>query len=415
MATVNLYLDKRTSNKKNEHPIKVVVFHAGKQRYFSTQTFLTEDVFEQLARSNKHGHKSLWRNLNAKVQKAESIIEKLSKGFSWDKFKLHFNSANNVVTKGCLLLLKDLYAEQMEAFEADNKFNSVKYYSCSLVALQKFGGDNITLQDITTEFLTKFKRHQLDEGNSISTVSTYLRPLRKIYNQAVSNQLIDGGASPFGKNGFKIGCAVSAKSALTQDLISKFWNYRTNTDAQHRAKSYWFFAYFTNGIAPIDLAHLEWNDMRGDMIVFTRHKTLESTKQVEPVIAEVNTYMRSIINEMGDKNNRYIFPIVNKTMTEKEKFEAIEKWRRLTHRVLQRMFKHIDATVRINLYAARHTYANKLMIHGVPVAHISSGLGHGSLRTTENYIGSLPASVNKRYGAILTDFIQKPGNHLRVV
>ncbi|GAA4326330.1 site-specific integrase [Flaviaesturariibacter amylovorans] len=406
MASVNLILDKRSTNKEGQNPIKLIVNYEGTQRRFSIREFSTPDAFKELSRSNKHHLKARWKELQAKVDKAEAIIEKLDFNFTWERFKANFNTEFDIVTKGTKIHLEALYQPMINEHEANGRFKSAAHYHNSITSLKKFAGDAVTLQDVKVEFLQRYKKHMLVQGRSISTVSTYLRPLKTVYLKAISDGLIGSGSYPFGKNGYKIGASRSAKSALNQDQIVALWNFKPRTEKQRQARSFWFFSHFCNGMAPVDIAHLKWTNIKNGHIVFYRRKTMHSNNTPEPIFIEINPHIQAIIDDYGSKDGPFIFPIIDPKATGKKQFTQAERWAKAVTKSLRWVSKELTPGVTINFYSARHTYANKMMINGVPVAHISAGLGHSDQKTTQNYLGTLPANIQKQYSRILTDFIE---------
>lgn len=408
MATAKLYADMRKKDKEGRYTVKVLVYHAGDERLFTLREYMTKKEWENIYTSKKHDEIYKRKRILAKLERAERIITHMGPNFSFIGFKKLFKSTDEHATRGSLQYLDELYERRINALEADNKFKTAKYYRSSLNALLSYCGPDIDLQGITTDMLKGFEKWSENKGNSIDTISTYLRPLRAIYNGAIRDGLIREESFPFGKGRYTIRKSESANSAFTEKQIEAFWKYKPMNDAQHRAKSYWFFSYLCNGIAPVDIANLTWGNIRDGFGVFHRQKTKQA-KTVKTIRVPFNEHINTIVNSLGDQKSVYVFPILKMSMTAKQKFETVDKWKRLTNRVLNRLSKHIEPNqkFRINLYSARHTYANTLMRNHVPVAHISKGLGHSRLSTTDNYLGSLPDAVYKEHSDILTKLLPR--------
>ncbi|MDB5197877.1 MAG: hypothetical protein JWP88_2248, partial [Flaviaesturariibacter sp.] len=47
MATAKLLLDKSSTNKNGEHPIRIQVYHVGKQDKYATKLFATHNLFNE--------------------------------------------------------------------------------------------------------------------------------------------------------------------------------------------------------------------------------------------------------------------------------------------------------------------------------------------------------------------------------
>ena len=66
--------------------------------------------------------------------------------------------------------------------------------------------------------------------------------------------------------------------------------------------------------------------------------------------------------------------------------------------------KELKIENKTNTYAARHTFSTVSKRKGVPTSFIKDALGHASVSTTENYLGSFEDDVTLEYANILTDF-----------
>ena len=66
--------------------------------------------------------------------------------------------------------------------------------------------------------------------------------------------------------------------------------------------------------------------------------------------------------------------------------------------------KELKIESKITTYSARHSFATMLKRGGAPLEFISESLGHGDLKTTENYLDSFEDETKEKYANILTDF-----------
>src|SRR5688572_20501819 len=109
MPSANLFLDKRSTTTKGQHPIKIVVNYGGKQRLFSTGKYASVEEYKNFKTSKKHSVKYDYNNLMSKCANAMAIIDRLGRKFTFEKFKVLFYSEIDLVTKGSLISLRKLY------------------------------------------------------------------------------------------------------------------------------------------------------------------------------------------------------------------------------------------------------------------------------------------------------------------
>jgi integrase len=57
----------------------------------------------------------------------------------------------------------------------------------------------------------------------------------------------------------------------------------------------------------------------------------------------------------------------------------------------------LELDIKIKTYEARHTFATVLAGSNTPLKLISEKFGHGSLKTTERYIGSIQGKTTEDY------------------
>ena len=103
----------------------------------------------------------------------------------------------------------------MTRLRAAARFSSAKSYQDALNSLIRFfGRDEIAYDDITRANLRRYQDDLLRRGRSWNTVSTYMRRVRCVYNQAV-----DGGEATYVPNLFKeifTGIESRRKKAVVQ-------------------------------------------------------------------------------------------------------------------------------------------------------------------------------------------------------
>jgi integrase/recombinase XerD len=54
-------------------------------------------------------------------------------------------------------------------------------------------------------------------------------------------------------------------------------------------------------------------------------------------------------------------------------------------------------------YVSRHSFATQALLHNIPLAAISTMLGHSSLKTTEIYLKSLPVNILDGYNEMILE------------
>jgi integrase/recombinase XerD len=394
MATATLYLDLSKTLKKAHHPIRIQVYHVGKQDKFTTKLSATKCMFTAANRQFK-------KQLDAARIKAETICERLGSGYTKERFKRMYYSEIDYTTKTQRLDLENLYSDYIQLLEANhNSPKTILYHNSSKKCFLKYQ-PCLSLQDVTVEWLNCFEQYMLGRGKTLTAVGSYVRSLRTIFNKAIDDGLIGRDNWPFGKRKYQPATAVSAKSFLTPQEIEKLKRYQPRNEAQQRSKDFWLFCYYINGIAPVDALQLTPDNIRGNHIIYQRQKTRKSTTEAKQIVAYIHDDVRAILERWGVRNGPYLFDVLRPGLAAKEKVELIDTWKRLTNRVLNRIGEKLELREALNLYSARHTWATMMKINNVSVADISDGLGHANLVITQNYLGSIVTDKIKTMSALL--------------
>lgn len=152
----------------------------------------------------------------------------------------------------------------------------------------------------------------------------------------------------------------------------------------HRALAYFLLMFLLRGMPFIDLAHLRKSDMKGNTLMYHRHKTgRQMTVQIPPEAVR-------FLEAYRDKSDAspYLFPVLDGTLTDdaalyNDYLSALRRFNSDLGELAEMLF---SGTVKISSYTARHTWATLMFHMGVPVGIICEALGHSSIRVTETYL-----------------------------
>jgi integrase len=237
-----------------------------------------------------------------------------------------------------------------------------------------------------------------------------LRALRAIFNEGIAEGAISQANYPFGKRKYRIPTGRNVKKALTLAEISKIYYYQAETlfEGEAKAKDFWLFSYFANGINIKDIALLKYSNIKGDYIVFERAKTLRTTRGNPRIISiYITDDMREIINRWGNKQSfadGYVFPIIEQNMDPVRQRLQIQQFIKVINTWLGRIGEKVGIEKKITTYSARYSFSTVLKRSGASVEYISESLGHSDVKTTESYLDSFEDETKKQFSKHLTAF-----------
>lgn len=404
-TNTTLFHDTRRAKKSGKYPVKVRLTYNRKQKYFPTNYDLTVDDFARLYAKRVHqDFRETYDDIWNMFHKAEDIVKTLPR-FDWRKFEAQF-----ITPRADAMSIYTAYDKQIKKFEASGQLGTAMIYRCGLKSLSAYS-PKLNFEDVTEEFLNKYETWFLEKGNSKTTASIYLRGLRTILNIAIEQGIITKDNYPFGKRRYQVPATRNIKKALTLADIGKIQYYTPKDDGESRAKDYWLFSYYGNGINFKDIALLKNRNIQGEFIILERAKTSRTARSNGKSISVfMLPGIKAIIKRQGNKArslDAYIFPILNDSKSPADERRLILQFIKTTNKFTKRIGKELKFDVPLTTYAARHSCATILKRSGASVEFISETLGHSSTSTTRNYLADFELDTKKQFAQSLVPTLKK--------
>lgn len=285
----------------------------------------------------------------------------------------------------------------------EKKHSSVHTYTAVLHSFTDYSGGKEAGMAVDLVFqpgqLKEYQDWLRQQESSWNTVSTYMRVLRAVYNRIFPPGTT--GHNPKLFDGVYTKVEPKIKRALTENqmqTLSKADFDSLPEDMQHVLA--WFLLMFMfRGMPFIDLAHLRKSDVKGNTIVYCRHKT--GKQMVVSIPREAVKLFELFIDKSS--GSPYLFPILNGRLKDEwQLYRCYQEALRNFNRKLEKIGKLLLPGVKISSYTARHTWATLAFYREVPVGIISKALGHSSIKVTETY---LKPFENERVDAVNNELI----------
>jgi len=412
-ATITLYLDTRREKSGKNYPIKLRVYFNGLAKHYRTGIDVSKDEFFNAYQSQKT--RKEYRDLKIQLQAIESNAVTIADGikpFSFEIFERHLNGkksdARNVYS---------YYLNYIAQLKKEGREGTASNYELSFKSLYEFwtGERNdsfdkvISFTVITPDFLSQYEKWMQEKGRGLTTVGIYLRPLRSIFNIALQEGDITLDIYPFGKRKYQIPAGRSVKKALSKEDLKILFTCNLPDDSfQAKARDFWFFSYQCNGMNIKDILGLRYKDIQGDIIVFTRSKTKNTTKtDSKPIMVPITDFVKQIIKKYGNSasnKNNYIFPIYTDNITELEKLRRTQNFTKFINQHLKKLAEAVGVTTDISTYWARHSFTTNAIRSGASMEFIQESLGHQDMKTTMNYWSGFEDSVKRDISEKIMDF-----------
>ena len=384
MASVKIVLRKK-QNKDGTYPIALRITKDRK----STYVYLGHSIRE-----------TDWDSKNCKVKKSHSNSGRLN----------HFLASKYAEAEASLLELKvqknitsaKAIKGKIKASKQTSFFDQAQIYIDSLKQQGKFNRENsdksriksfkvfldnedIGLEDITVSLLNRYRAYLLGEKKlSEQTIVNNLTMIQTIFNQAISNQVVDAKYYPFGRGKIRLKAAKSLKIGLTPGEVAKIEQLKLDQDsAAHHARNIWLFSFYFAGMRISDVLRLKWSDFQNERLFYAMGKNAKggSLKVPEKALAILNEYRRD-----NPKHN-LVFPELEaiEDMTDTNKVQRrIAYMLSKINMALRDVAKEAKLTKKLTMHIARHTFGN---ISGdkIPIQMLQKLYRHTSITTTIGY------------------------------
>lgn len=394
--------------KGSKYPLKLRITYNRTAKYYPANIDLIKDEFKSV-RSKRA--MEILLTVKEEIIEMESraglVINQSLRPFSFAGFEKKF--IDNPISKN---VLSSLFSNQIAKLNRQGRLGTATCYQTCYNSLMDFD-KKLTLEQITGDLLCEYENRMLGKSKSITTVGVYLRSLRAIYNEAIDEGLVPKEFYLFGKKKYQIPTGKNIKKALSLEEIGKFYNFRKNKNdsnylAYTRAKDFWLFSYFGNGINVKDIALLKYKNIRGEYIVIERAKTLRTTRSnPQPISIFINDDIANVIKRWGSTDSspdNFVFPIIDpKTGIVKQR-KDIQQFTKVINKWTKKIAEELNIPSKVTTYTARHSFSTVMKRAGASVEFISEALGHKDVKTTENYLDSFENEMKKDFASKLSEF-----------
>jgi len=260
--------------------------------------------------------------------------------------------------------------------ERSGRFSTAHLYRAAIRSLARcIGTRRIAFSAITPVLLARYEQWLRARGCRPNTISTYMRMLRSLLNQAARRRLTKPRAGLF--LGVFTGVEASHSRAIDAPALRKILFAPVTDERLLRAQQTARLQYLLCGMPMADLARLSPHNLRGDILDYRRQKTGVR------ICFRIDGPTAALLREWGERNG-----------ASPQAFASRASWQRHQHR-LARYNQHLrllaaavglPSGLRVSSYSLRHGWAQVSKRAGLPVEQISELLGHRNIATTQIYL-----------------------------
>lgn len=299
--------------------------------------------------------------------------------------------------------------EYIDLLRKEKRYSSAKSYKNALNSFIKYKGtDRIPYSTITKECLYWYEDYLLKKGCMMNTVSTYMRRIRCVYNQAVERGEAEYIPGLFMK--VFTGVESKRKKALSQEEMYRLMTVRVGSPKLYQAQLALSLMFLYGGMAFVDFAHLRATNFKEGVLDYKRQKT---GTQMRMEIPCASIPMSESLASMTPDSSAYLYPFINSMEAGEEEYKVYNTTLACFNRNLKMLAEVAGVTSVVTSYTIRHTFATTLKELDVPIEMISELLGHKSITTTQIYLKSFSlkkmAAVNNACFESVYNYTPKVG------
>ena len=294
------------------------------------------------------------------IAKANSIASKYRlerKSLTADEFRKSFSDPSATMD-----LIKFI-TEELELKRPSIAENTYKQHNTLINRLRLFR-KAIPFSHVSIEFIQKFRNYLKECKNMNSTIEKMLKILKQYISDARKKGI--NVADPF--NVIKIKTFKSNRGSLSEEEVALMDQYFNKEDTPQRHKKilrYFLFSCYT-GIRISDIPLIKWNNIHGDLLIFTpvktKYKNLEVTIPLGPMDKK---YLPAFRPGNVPIFNTYSAPKSNEYIKQVADVLKIKK--------------------RITYHTSRHTFGS-IFAEGGNIVALQKMMGHGDIKTTMGYV-----------------------------
>lgn len=395
MATVSIVYRKDKLNKKGEAPIHFRIIKNRKVSYIASSIMLPMDHWDFKANKIKPKHPNSARLNSFLANKFTELQDQVFEHETIQKSSTSRQLKDKVFGKRPTDFFS--FADQVISDSAKNGKVGTYDKNRSIIAkLREYSkGASLAFQDINFDFLVKYERYLKDTlGNAQNTVHKDFRYLRKLFNDAYRQDLIEHQEIPFLK--YKLKLEKTERIYLTEDELKLIEDFEPTTGKKIELhKDMFVFAAYAGGLRVSDLLQLKWNHFDGTNINYTIMKTGSqlSVRVPNKALALIEKYRPEKPNQ-----NSFIFPMLPENLNMKDAREvdsAISSATAYINKNLKVIAEKTGIEKNISFHTSRHTWATRALKKGISIDKVSKLMGHSAIKETQIYAKIVSSELDK--------------------
>ena len=394
MSTVKVIFNEGKINKIGEVPIWLRITKDRKPSYISLGIKVLKSQWNYETNKVRKSHpNSQW--INKKI--AQKVAEAENKALQ-SELSVNYTSSKKITKniKGLTSISFTKYAEKSnEKLKRLGKL-AMYYNAKGVLAKLKIYVDEREIQftDLTPTFLGNYENYLLGKGNNQNTVANGLRIIRKIFNEAIREEIVDFNKNPFII--YRIKTAPTAINYLTEVELDLIANLKLNPSKSiYHFRNLYIFAANTGGIRISDLLLLKWSSFDGAKLSFVTKKT---KAQINIKVPSKGLAILNLYKKADTQPTDFIFPFFKNDIDysiPQNLYLALNNTIHKANTALKDIATECKINKNLHFHTSRHTWATQALLKGVRIEYVSKLMTHTNIKTTQVYAKIVDEELDK--------------------
>ncbi|MBI1289175.1 MAG: tyrosine-type recombinase/integrase [Flavobacteriales bacterium] len=385
MASVSIVLRKKV-RKDGTYPIAIRITKDRKSSFVHTGYHVWEKDWDNRKSRVKKSHPNSGR-LNAVLGKKLLEAEKVHLELDGTSKVTSAKAVQAKIKKGNKGAGFFAFAfDYVESLRVAGNYNGYTTDKPRVTRFQAFTKGEIAFEDITPTLLERFQAY-LKGSHRLSdrTIANYLILIRKLYNSAIVDGVVEAKYYPFGRGKVKVVIPKSMKIGFTEDEVKTLEELSLPPESfEYHARNVWLFSFYLAGVRASDVLRLTRENIKDGRLFYTmgKNKKPGSLKLPSKAMAILDQYL----NGKPRKHN-LVFPDLTNVSDLEDTFDVQRKIKHAIKRLytaMKEVAKIAGIEKKPTMHIARHTFGN-LSGEKIPIQMLQKLYRHSDIQTTIVY------------------------------
>ena len=397
MATIKLKF-RPSSVPEAEGTLYYQVIHKRKVKWISTEHHIYADEWDEntetIVVTVGSERKAVLALIQCKIDWAlkrwQTILDRMEhshKDYTVEKLCEAFNKEQTYKTVFVFL------QEQVTKKEQMKRQGTARTYGNAYRRFKAFREDaDLTFDELTPDMIECYEAWLIDKRLKHNSIRCYLRTLNTLLCKAVEEGLLNS-TNLFSH--VRLSYVKTTKRAISEKELKVIANLELpENSTMALARDIFMFSFYMRGMSFVDIAYLRKTDLKNGMWTYCRRKTNQC------LMVEWEKAQQKILDRYAHQmeNRSYLLPIIKEE--DGTEYKQYQRMQININRALKKIGEMAELKMPLTTYVARHTWASVARDMNIPIAVISEGMGHNSIKTTQVYLNSIDISrineANKR-------------------